>query len=277
MRLSYLPVTYKARREAEVGDPLEALFDLAKVTQRYIPKLRAVVTFGEFGGISAGAILILALLVLISMGAIDAWVAGLIFGLSIACLFISGLSFRSETFLDFFDRRLDTISKILTWDPNPAIPNDSNPATRALMWLISSDDNWAKVLKGREVQRDACPKGCDPNFHFDIYFIRRFASPLRRAQLFIKVYNKSVGIADLRVLKEQVENICRRQRLPPRRIIAIQTANADVPENVSDWLDMYWILFPIGSLRGGEAHACPIELLVETSDRKYDIIVPYVG
>jgi hypothetical protein len=81
----------------------------------------------------------------------------------------------------------------------------------------------------------------------------------------------------MRNLKEQVERVCKRRRLPPRRVIAVQTVDANVPESVSDWLDTHWILFPIESLPGEEDHACPIELLVETRDRKYDIIVPYVG
>jgi hypothetical protein len=123
---------YKAQREAEVGDPLEALLDLATATRRFIPKLRTVVSFGELGGIVAGAGILIGLLVVSELGQIETWQAASLSGLALACLFISGLSFRSETFLDYFERRLDTIAKILRWNPTPVVPDDPDPAIRAL-------------------------------------------------------------------------------------------------------------------------------------------------
>src|SRR2546422_2119451 len=262
--------------EATVEDPLEALLDLAESARKHLRPLSFVTAYGLLGGLIAAAVLLPIGIVALLRGGDLVYVLALTAGvLSIVAVV---MAIRIDRFLSDFDRRLRAIEGFVRFNPRPSIPGGREAAERALAWLERTDERFRTVLSGA---RDRLARNVRfPGAKFpplSAYLLRKSMYLPRQYPPLLQVPSKRVDVADPQLLKDLAQHVDATTGVPPDRVLVVQTVPADIPEEIERWLDANWVLHRRGSGRGGEVRACPLQLLVEREDGKYEVAPAFAG
>lgn len=269
---------YKSREEAEVKDPFEDVLDLSESMLRRMKKFRIVLLFGLLGGLLLGVTLLLAGVIRIWYSLNDVGLTVLMILGGIASLVVFLVSSQLDGFLLHFERRMDTLLKAKDFNPNPRIPDRPTPIERIIHYLGKSDRELAEVFQSHPHNLVISEVFSIKNqvVKFDAYFFRRrYRYP--STQIFVRTLPEKVQIGHLQRFKKDVELVAQKRRLPPTRAIIVQTGGEILSEQVSDWAEKNWIVFPLDAKPGKEWHACPVEVFLETPTGFYDLAVFYMG
>lgn len=268
---------YRTVEEAKIEDPLEALLNLAGATRARLRQLEFLTAYGLLSGLIAAAVLLpMGAVGLVLRGTEPLYVVGIAAGsVSIAAAI---LAYRIDRFFSYFDRRLRAIEGFVRSDPNPPIPEGDDAASRAAAWLERTDDRFRLILsRARDrLVRDARPLGPE-SLAFAVHFLRRSTYLPRQYHLLVHVLDRPIGIDDLRRVKDAAEQVAVATRVPPDRVLVVQSVPSEIPDEVERWIDDNWILAPRGRRAVERAPACAIQLLVEREDGRYDLSPPFAG
>jgi hypothetical protein len=267
---------YRRLREAKVDDPLEDLLDLARATKVRLGHFRYLSAFGFLGGLMAGSVLVMIFLLRLALGVTESIDFMLVVGAAVSFT-ASVLGVKTEDFLDHFERRLTAIEGFIRFDPQPAIPSGPDPISRAVQWLRSIDPRFDKVM-ARNPQRllkNRTPKGSEDQF--SAYILRKSPWLPRMYHAFFQVFDRPVTVHDLERVKQLVDHVLSKTKVPPNHVLLVQTDPIEIPEEVERWIDEHWVLYPMGRKPGKEFHACPLQLVVEGKDGRYDVACVFAG
>lgn len=264
---------------ARVGDPLEDLLSLASDMKSKLRRIDMVVFFGFFVGAAVGgALLIVGIYGVIYNGIDTPFLLALIAGP--LCLVVAIVSNQLEDFFLYFRNRLETLERFVEYDPRPLGPSPGTTSLdRVLAWLRKKDSGFLDLCeKHPELLRfGVSPPGMHSSWKLDAYLIHKPFLSSRKHLFLVKVFPGRITIDDLQGFKVQIENLLRRVRVAPSRILALQAEPADLPEDILSWVYDNWILYPVGKAPGKEYHACPVEVLVERNRGYFEEAIIYVG
>ncbi len=268
---------YARLDEARVHDPLEALLVLARETKSRMREFDFVTFLGIFGGILVALALFAYGGARLYYGLGDATTYELI-GVGVISALAALFSWRISNFMIHFQRRLAAVERFIKFDPAPPVPAGPDPVARALNWLSAQDKRFEKLLRKspERLARNVVPKG-SKGYPFTAYYIRKSPFLPWERHLFVKTIEHPVTIEDLSQLKEAVETVVRKRKVPADHILAIQLLPDEIPEEVEQWIDDNWVLYPLGRKPGKEEQVCPVQLIVEGADGHYRLGCMYPG
>jgi len=260
---------YKSREESYIKDPMEDMFDLANVLQRRTKQIGIILAYAFIAGLILGVFGVVGGLMYLYMGIFD----GLFFLIGgIISFIIAYLADKNNDFIAHARKRLDTFSKLRYWTPTPRIPEGSDPETRFLSYLSQTDDRFSYVQQRHPnlIQRDTKIKGkTDRDYPFNIYLLYKKFISIRQYQLFVRIIRRKIRKEDVMIMKRDVESILQKNKQPPSRIVLLQVGVNYLEDEVIEYAEDNWILFPPAVPKGKEEHACPVEIITETSDGNY--------
>ena len=267
---------YRKVKDGRIGDPISSIFELTEELQKRVKRIRVVL----FYTILAGGILAIAgaLFVVYSMylGKYD---VTLLWGVVFLASTIAAIeASRQDIFLLSFQGKTELLKKARFWNPTPNIPSGSGHAERFVKYLMSSDENFSRMLakskKDMDFDTEVTGKS-GSKAHFDACFFHRRWGTVFGYHLFLRCYHKQLTKEDLLSLKSDVDDVVKKRRFPATRVIALQTSAEEIPEDVLELADTRWITFPVGRPVGKEHHGCPIEPIALEDDNKYRMELIY--
>ncbi len=271
------------REDAVLDNPIAALCQLSQDMSGQYEHLDFTIStallIGALGGLLSALILITKLM------AADHWGALMFLALSVLLFALSWSAHRSGLALSRIMKRVDVVARALRWDGDLRVPQGKDPVERLIAFLRRSDERVERaerVGKLRLLRPAPLEMGGGERAEFDAFIdgrLSRFGP--ERYQVYIKVYNKKIGVEDVERLIESVERCAAHSSSPPTRVIAIQTAGEGFDERALAYTDENWVEYdesgPLSRSSPARFWTCPVELFAETERGEYDTGLLYFG
>ena len=261
-----------------VENPISAIFDLAEDVNREAPRLRKLVW-------SAGAFisiwLVLDFLLILQFSVRNFGLTAILIVLFALGLWTIFTLRRLNDFLDYYTLRHSVILSIRQDDPVVFAPQGSNAVERLRTFLAGRVPAMATALR-TDGQSPAVLKGKDGMFYtFDFYLKARpgllwrpFGLGYPGYQLFVKQLERAPTAETAWFMVRAVEEICRRNRLPPSRVIMLWKRSGD--QDLADEAYEKLIASSVTMSHRLRRYASSLELIIENEDGSYEFI-PYVA
>jgi hypothetical protein len=164
-------------------------------------------------------------------------------------------------------------------DPVVYVPEGKDAVERILSHLAatSADVRGVMAVPGAVAIPALLTGKSGLTYSFDAYVRQPSSFPWRTIALgspgfsvFVKAFEKSPNLADLKALKAAIEDVALSSRIPPARILVLWKAKKD--ESVSS--DVYEFLTKeaVRVRLKGSTFVCSLELAIEREDGTYDFI-----
>jgi len=266
-----------------VDDPLAGLSEVAQVFGTKAGMISTVVGLSVivalFGSLFSAIFLIESLL--------DGDIIGglLLFGVPLLVfLIILVNAIRSEGHIWPIANRLKSLSKALTFDPAPQIPEGRNSVDRFLKYLQASDDRFSKSLAKvpRELKLGSRLKGkSGKSYVFDAFMHDKGGWKRSRYLVALKLFPHQVSVSDLEAYKKQLEDVFEKITRVPTRLFAIQE-EGELDEEAIEYAESEWVVWkgqnaPYATVRRRRYGGVPIEIVRETEEGTYDFGIFYFG
>ena len=258
--------------ESPVEDPVEALLALAESARGGLRRFGFVTAYGLLAGLFAASIVIpVGVIGLLVGGGEPAYLIALTAG--VVSLVAVVLAYRIDRLLSSFDRRLRSIEGFVRFNPRPRIPEGQGAVDRAVAWLEGEDESFRKALSQSRDRLARNVRALGPDSPpLTAHFLRKSMYLPAQYHLIVHTLDKRAEIEDLRQVKEAAQRMAVSTGVPPDRVLVVQTVPAEIPEEVERWLDSNWVLAPRKRRR-----VCPLQLLVERDDGRYEVAPVYAG
>lgn len=267
-----------------VDDPIAGLSEVAQVFETKAGMISTVVVLS--GIVAVIGSLFSAILLIGSL--LDGDIIGglLLFGVPLLVfLIILVNAIRSEGHIWPIANRLKSLSKALTFDPAPQIPEGRDSVDRFLNYLQVSDDRFSKSLAKvpRELKLGVRLKGkSGKSYVFDAFMHDKGGWKRSRYLMTIKLFPHRVSVSDLEAYKKQLEDVFEKIRRLPTRIFVIQN-EGELDEEAIEYAESEWVVWESQNaphamiIRGRRYGGVPIEIVRETEEGTYDFGIFYFG
>lgn len=263
----------KKKHAGWVEDPIEALSD---ITTRFQDTSVSIgISLAEWAWISSVLIFVVLLLLFddaFYYGDIPCMIAEVIFIGMLVFLFYH--AFRASSFFGPFSRRLRSVTKALSFDPQPEIPEGKDVVERFLKYLLATDERYERSAKKKPHGlrlRTNLKGGSGRTYPFDAYFYDRGRPRRARYKILLRVFDKKVSKSDMQQFRRELDDVIKEVRYPTR-IFAIQTTG-ELDEEAIDYIQSNWIVWK----RRKRWFGRPIELIRESEEGTYDFGIFYFG